>query len=108
MEQKGNLQQALNQYQLVKQLVANDTQATALIDSEISALQEKIGDAATSAETEDTAKVRPSDDTDLELEKQEAQFPERDPRRNQGPPLNGEVEEPKETPTETPSPTLVP
>ncbi len=85
LEEKGALAQALQQYQIVRQLVANDAEALELIDGEITALQARIG--AEGANVTPEENLAPTDDTDLELQTQEPQFPERDPREEiQGPP----------------------
>lgn len=61
LEQKGDLQNALTQYQTAKQLIANDPQSTKQIDSEIKAIQEKIGKSAqnSSSQTNGTASNQP-------------------------------------------------
>jgi len=104
LEEKGQLAAALQQYQIVRQLVANDEQAADLIDQEIQALQSRIGDEG--EEVAADADVEPTEDTELELQDQEAQFPERDPRETiPGPPTGDEDEESAEadtTPTQTP------
>lgn len=100
LEEKGQLAAALQQYQIVKQLVANDDQAVALIDQELQALQTRIGDEGEQVTPE--ANVEPTDDTNLELQNQQAQFPERDPLETiPGPPTG---EEPETTPSASPSP----
>lgn len=57
LEQKGDLQNALIQYQTVKTLVANDKVAVKKIDEEIAVIQGKIG----SAGTAQGADVTPTD-----------------------------------------------
>ncbi len=98
LEEKGQLAVALQQYQIVRQLVQNDSQSLKLIDEEISALQKRIGQAEADATPEEN--LEPTDETGLELQNQTPQFPERDPREEiPGPPVNGEEET---TPTPTP------
>lgn len=102
-EQKGDLQNAVQQFQVVRQLVINDTTNLAKIDEEIKALQTKIGEAA--ANGTDTSVAPTEDKTPLEVSQQKADFPEQDPRvKIPEPPTT------KATPTptsaeETPSPT---
>lgn len=86
LEEKGQLEGALQQYQIVKQLVANDNEALAIIDGEISELQERIG---TEQEAEIDSDLEPTDETELGIEQPQQQFPERDPREEiPAPPTN--------------------
>jgi len=100
LESKGELAAALQQYQIVGQLVANDAQSLEVINKEIAALQERIGNEGETVAVEE--EVAPTDDSKLELQDQTSQFPERDPREEiQGPPLDGEEEiSPTPTPEE--------
>lgn len=99
LEQKGDLQGALAQYQTVKNLVASDPNAVTQIDSEIKALQDKIGAAANkSATTEGTAENQPP----LEVNQPSAKLPE------QNPPVKIPAPKTSVTPTTTPAPTTTP
>lgn len=94
LEEKGDLQNALIQYQVVKQLVANDKENTDKINGEIAALEKKIG-----AESQAAAQLPPSEDTTpLTVDQPQAEFPERDPRVTIPEPPEGQ---PTPTPTET-------
>lgn len=96
LEQKTDLQNALLQYQAVKQLVANDPENTSKIDTEIKAIQEKIG----SQQQQAGDNISPSEDTTpLNVNLPQAEFPERDPREKIPSPPQGVV-----TPTEAPTP----
>jgi len=91
LEEKGQLAVALQQYQIVRQLVQNDPQSLKLMDEEISALQKRIGEAE--AGTTRGENLEPTDETELELQNQGPQFPERDPREQiPAPPVSGEEE----------------
>ena len=73
-EAKEDFQNALTNYQVVRQLVANDKESVAQIDKEIAALQ---GKAQTQANA--PTDVKPSDNQDpLEVNEPNPQFPERD------------------------------
>lgn len=107
LEEKGQLVLALQQYQITKQLVVNDVGATAGIDGEITILQGKIGE-----ESQVTAEenIEPADDTQIEIQAPQTQFPERDPLEEiPAPPVegdeNGDAEEEEEEPSPTPSET---
>jgi tetratricopeptide (TPR) repeat protein len=95
LEQKGSLQDALNQYLIVKQLVAKDPQSLAQINSEISAVQNKIGAAAKAQtpKTEASAENQPP----LQVNQPTSQLPE------QNPPVK--IPGPKTSPTTSPTPT---
>ena len=98
LENKGDLQNALQMYQAVRTLVADQPENLQLINNEIQALQEKIGDQANNTEAPDvdgTAENQPG----LEVEDEPAtQLPERDPRAEiEGPPAN------RISPTPTPA-----
>ncbi len=89
LEEKGQLAGALQQYQTVAQLVANDKTSVKLINEEINALQARIGEEGSQV-TPDT-EVAPTEDTELKLQKPQTQFPERDPREQiPAPPVSGE------------------
>ena len=97
LEEKGQLAVALQQYQIVRQLVANDEASLGLIDEEISALEQRIGEEGANIAPEEN--VEPTEATELELQDQKARFPERDPREEIPAPPTGEEET---TPTPTP------
>lgn len=97
LEQKGNLQDALSQYVIVKQLVSNDKQSVGQINSEISALQAKIGSAAKeqATSTQSTAENQPP----LGVSQPSTKLPEQNPPvKIPGP------NKPSTTPTPTPKP----
>lgn len=102
LEEKGQLPSALQQYQIVRQLVQNDPQSLEAIDEEISILQERIGKEAAATATP-KENLEPTDATDLELQNQGPQFPERDPREEiPGPPTGDEqIEDVNQSPTPT-------
>lgn len=96
LEEKGQLAGALQQYQIVQQLVQNDATSLELIGSEISALQARIGEEGANITPEEN--IEPTETTELELQNQGTQFPERDPREEiPGPPTGEEA---------TPTPTI--
>lgn len=98
LEEKNDLNNALLQYQAVRQLVANDKTNADKIDAEIAALQEKIG---SQAQTADTG-LAPSDDTTpLNINTPQTEFPERDPRVAIPEPPEGQ---PTPTPSSIPAP----
>ncbi len=76
-EQKGELTTALQQFQIVKQLVANDKNNLDIISKEIAALESKIGEQAKVTEENRT----PTDDkSPLEVPQPAADFPDQDPK----------------------------
>lgn len=77
LEQKGDLENALIQYQTVKTLVVADPVNTKGINQEIAALEKKIKGGEQVADTS-TSKVEPSTDEKLEISTPSAQLPERD------------------------------
>ena len=96
LEEKGDLQNALLQYQAVRQLVANDKDNAGKIDTEIVALQDKIGKEAKAT----TETKQPSEDTTpLGVNKPQAEFPEKNPREKIPEPPQAVV-----TPSESPTP----
>lgn len=99
LEEKGDLANALPQYQAVRQLVANDKANADKIDAEIKALQDKIG-----AEAQATGDVKEptSDNTPLTVDEPKTQFPEKDPRVTIPEPPKGQ---PTPTPSSIPAPT---
>ena len=102
LEEKGQLAVALQQYQIVRQLVAKDEASAKLITEEIEALQARIGTEGSQVTPE--ADVEPTEETGLELQDQQAQFPERDPREQIAPPPAEDAQEaPQPSPTATPA-----
>lgn len=106
-EQKGELQLALSEFQKVSQLVANDTANTNLINQEIKAVEDKIGQQQANADQG----VQPTEDkTPLGVNQPAADFPDRDPREKIAPPpATPAVATPtpaKVIPTTKPSPTV--
>ena len=100
-EEKGDLQNALTQYKLVAQLVANDKPNLDKINAEINALQEKIGkEQAANAQTKEPT----TDNTPLGVNKPQNEFPPKDPKETIPAPPKGVVT-PKPTATTTPAPT---
>jgi tetratricopeptide (TPR) repeat protein len=77
LEEKGDLQNALTQYQAVRQLVANDKDNAGKIDTEIAALQDKIGKQTQAA---GDTKQPTEDTTPLNVNKPQNEFPEKNPR----------------------------
>ncbi len=100
LEEKGDLQNALSQYQAVRQLVVNDKPNLDKIDAEIKTLQDKIG----KAQAENTQAKQPTEDTTpLGVNKPQTEFPEKDPRVAIPEPPAGQP-----TPTAAPSPSAAP
>ena len=93
LEEKGDLQLAMVQYQRVKNLVVNDPQSIEIIDRDIEALEVKIG-AAPPAEDLGTAENQPP----IGVDEPPAQLPEQEPP----------VEIPEPNVTGRPSPTPTP
>lgn len=102
LEEKGQLAAALQQYQIVRQLVANDEQSRSVIDTEISALESRIGEEGNEVSVDEN--VEPTEETGLELQNQQTQFPERDPREEIPAPPTGDDDEEAEATSPTPSP----
>lgn len=103
LEEKGDLQNALTQYQTVQQLVANDKTNLDKITSEIKTVQEKIGKAQENIQT----KQPTEDKTPLGVAKPQADFPPKDPRVKIPEPPAGKVT-PTPNVSTTPSPTAEP
>lgn len=104
LEEKGELAGALQQYQIVRQLVANDQNSLALIDSEISALQARIGEEGNTVEVDED--LEPTEETGLGLPTEGTNFPERNPREEiPAPPTGDEGEEEDNSQEEETSPT---
>jgi len=76
-EQKGDLTTALQQFQVVRQLVANDKPNLDTINEEIAALEAKIGEQASN---EGESREPSEDDSPLAVPTPAAEFPEQDPR----------------------------
>ena len=102
LEEKGQLAVALQQYQIVKQLVQNDENSAKLMTEEIEALQTRIG--SEGAQVTPEVNVEPTEETGLELQDQSAQFPERDPLEQiPAPPAEDDVDAPQPSPSTTPA-----
>jgi len=100
LEIKGDLQNALAQYRIVAQLVANDKPNLDKINAEIQALQDKIGkEAQGNAET----KQPTTDTTPLGVDKPQTEFPPKNPKEKIAAPPKAVVANP--TPTASPAPT---
>ena len=93
LEENGDLEQALVQYQRVRSLVTNDPQSLEIINGEIAALEQRIGEAPP-AEDLGTAENQPP----LGVNEPPAQLPEQEPP----------VEIPEPDVTGRPSPTPTP
>lgn len=77
-EQKGDLATALQQYQIVKQLVVNDKPNLDKINEEISAIEAEIG---TQAQAEKEGTISPtSDKSPIGIPQTGTDFPDQDPR----------------------------
>ncbi|PIR80146.1 MAG: hypothetical protein COU25_01565 [Candidatus Levybacteria bacterium CG10_big_fil_rev_8_21_14_0_10_35_13] len=92
LEEKGDLQTALAQYQTVRSLVANDKTSLDKIDAEIKVLEEKIGQAGGTQPQAQAAENQPP----IEVNQPATQLPE------QKPPVK--IPAPIDTPTPTPTP----
>lgn len=102
LEEKGDLANALPQYQAVRQLVANDKPNLEKIEAEIAALEAKIGEAQAAQQGD----IQPTEDTTpLNVNTPQNEFPERNPREEIPAPPQGL---PTPTPTPAPLPTDVP
>jgi tetratricopeptide (TPR) repeat protein len=101
LEQKGDLKNALAEYQTVAQLVANDKPNLDRINTEIKALQDKIGQEAAKTATE--TKEPTTDTTPLNVNQPQQTFPEKDPKAKIAPPPQGIV-----SPTVTPTTSATP
>ena len=93
LEEKGDFATALVQYQTVRSLVAKDKTSLEIIDADIKAIEDKIGQAPGPQPETQPAENQPP----LEVNQPEAQLPE------QKPPV--EIPAPIDTPTPTPTPT---
>ena len=102
-EEKGDFANALVQYQAVRQLVTNDKPNADKVDTEIAAVQAKIGEAQKAS---DANALPPTDDTTpLNVNQPATDFPDRDPRVAIPEPPKGV---PTATPTSIPAPTEAP
>lgn len=99
LEEKNDLQNALSQYQIVKQLVANDKANTDKINGEIKLITDKIG---AQDRTNNQAKQPTADTTPLGVDRPVAEFPPKDPRVKIPEPPEGVI---APSPTESVSPT---
>lgn len=99
-ENLNKLPEALQMYQTVQQLVANDPANLEQINKEIAAIQEKIGKDTAQSDTD----VQPTENQeDLGVNTPDAQLPERDPREEiQGPPPVTPTPAKRTTPTPEP------
>ena len=111
LEEKGDLQNALQAYQTVKTLVANDPENTKKITLEIDALQKKIGE---QAKANEDSYVKPTENQPpLGINAPERQLPERKPPvKIPGPsvtatptPKSGQTPKASPSPTKTSQPT---
>jgi hypothetical protein len=81
LESKGDLQNALQVYQSVRTLVAKDTESVGKIDTEITALQQKIASGAqTPSGTEVQTPPTEATETPLGVNQPAQQLPQRDPQ----------------------------
>lgn len=80
MEQKGELEEALQQLQIVQQLVQNDKTNLEQVNADITSLQDKIKNGATEP-SEDQA-----NNSSLNAGEPQTQFPEQNPKVNLPPP----------------------
>lgn len=97
LQEKGDLQAALAQYQTVKQLVANDKNNLDLITKEITALESQIGGIQAQTQTDAQAQTQT---TPLEVPTPSTTLPK------QNPPVK--IPGPSETPTPTPTGSVTP
>ncbi len=103
LEQKGDLQGALTQYQTVKTLIAQDPQNSKKIDGEIAALQAKIGSAA-KQNSQEQGKAGAAQNQPLGLNEPQTKLPE---QKNQVK-IPGLTVSPTVEPTTSPSPSAAP
>lgn len=81
LEAKGDLTTALQYYQVVKELVAQDKPNTEKITAEIDTLQKKIGEQAVAgAKAPEAPSGAAADQSPLDVNKPSTQLPERDPK----------------------------
>ena len=99
-EEKGDFENALAQYKIVAQLVANDKPNLDKINSEIQTLRDKIGKAA---EANAANKAPATDTTPLGVDRPQTEFPPKNPKEKIPAPPQGVVT-PKPTATVTPQP----
>ena len=95
LEEKGELESALTQYQTVRQLVANDKNSVDLIDKEITAIKVRIGDKTAAAVK---VNANPNPTAPIAVDQPAAQLPEQDP------PVKIPGPSTTTTPSRTPSP----
>lgn len=102
LESKGDLQNALSVYQIVKQLVKDDAANLKKIDEEIKALEAKAGEASKpAANVEKPTKNQPA----LDVNTPSVTLPPQKPPIKISPPPSEDEPTPTGTPTATPSPT---
>lgn len=77
LEEKGDLQNAVQAYKAVKQLIINDPESMKKIDAEIAALEAKI---KTGQEQSAAGQQTAAADAKLDVNKPEAQLPARNPK----------------------------
>lgn len=93
-EEKGDLQSALSQYEIVKQLVINDKANLDKIEGEIKSVKDKIG---AQANQQNQGQINPTtDETPLKVNTPQTEFPEKNPREKIPAPPKGQ---PTPTPT---------
>lgn len=102
LENKGDLQNALAQYQTVRALVQADSESVKVINEEITALEAKIGEQANSAQTNQPAGT--GDQAPLEINSPEAQLPSQNPPVEIPAPENVSPTPTPRTGTATPTP----
>lgn len=103
LEQKGDLPNALIQYQRVRDLVANDKNSQKQITKEIEALQAKLGTEGQGQAARQARNVAPAENpSPLELSTPSAKLPSQEPKVSIAPP--GKIS-PTPTPSEKASPT---
>lgn len=96
-EEKGDYQNALTAYQLVKQLSANNKDNLARIDTEIKAVEGKLGEQKAAAGSNVTPET---EQTPLSISEPENQLPAQNPKVKVSPPPAGPI---KTTPTPEPT-----
>ncbi|HSA83270.1 MAG TPA: tetratricopeptide repeat protein [Patescibacteria group bacterium] len=102
LEMKGNNEQAIQAYTIVRQLVANDPTNVAKIDEEIAALQAKTGQQAgqQGANQQPTGQQQP-----ISVNEPTTQLPERDPEAEiPAPTISPAIPTPTRIPSVTPAP----
>ncbi len=81
LEEKGDLQNAMSQYEIVKRLVANDKNSLDVITNEIASLNDKINSNATvSEESEEVAGASATSDQQLNIDTPKTTLPPKTPQ----------------------------